>query len=137
VADLSLRGFLTLLSQLKRVIKLIANQYTNITPQLQLGYNTDSRLFVVAFLHHEKVMALARLPRSTRCCSTWNYLGRLMSAAILAITLFTVYTTFLRRNEYLTTRSDLVRNQLETVSNERLKKYTRDQRGKEPNALRF
>jgi len=60
-----------------------------------------------------------------------------MSAAILAMALFTVCTTFLRGNEYLTTRSDFVRNQLETVSNERLKRYTREQRGKEPNALRF
>ena len=60
-----------------------------------------------------------------------------MSAAILAMALFTVCTIFFRGNEYLSTRSGFVRNQLETVSNERMKRYTRDQRGKEPNVLRF
>ena len=97
-------------------------------------YNTQLRhkTYLVGFLQKEQMMASARL-RSTRRYFSWYYLGRLMSAIIVAMALFTVCTTFLRRNEYLITRSDFVRNQLETLSNERLKKYIRDQRGKEPN----
>ena len=78
------------------------------------------------------------LLRGTRRYFTWNYLGHLLilAAAMLAMTLFTVCTTFLRRNEYLLTRSDFVRR-LETLSTERLQRYIRDQRGKEPNVLKF
>ena len=83
------------------------------------------------------MMASARLLMATRRYFSWNYVGRLMSAAIVAMALFTVCTTFLRRNEYLMTRSDFVRNQPETLSNERLKRYTGDQRGKELNVLSF
>ena len=100
-------------------------------------HTQDRETYLVGFLQKEQVMALARLLRPTRRYFSWNYLGRLMSAVIVVMALFTVCTTFLRRNEYLMTRSDFVQNQLETLSNERLKKYIRGQRGKEPNVLRF
>jgi len=51
-----------------------------------------------------------------------------LGAAILAMALLIVCTTFLGSSEYLITRSDVVRNQLETFSNERLKKFICDQR---------
>lgn len=92
---------------------------------------------MIGFLHSEPVMATAKLLRGKWRYFTWNYLGRLILAVtMLATTLFTVCTTFLRRNEYLMTRSDFVRS-LETSSTGRLQRYIRDQRGKEPNVLRF
>lgn len=92
-------------------------------------HTQDRETYLVGFLQKEQVMALARLLRPTRRYFSWNYLGRLMSAVIVVMALFTVCTTFLRRNEYLMARSDFVQNQLETLSNERLKKYMSDQRG--------
>lgn len=97
--------------------------------------NSDTEVNFVSW-YNDLVMILARPLRKTRRYLTCNYLGRLLGAAILAMALLIVCTTFLGRSEYLITRSDVVRNQLETFSNERLK-YTCDQRGNEPYVLRF
>lgn len=98
--------------------------------------NSDKEVNFVNW-YIELVMILARLLRKTRRYLTCNYLGLFLGAAILAMALLIVCTTFLGSSEYLITRSDFVRNQLETFSNERLKKYTCDQRGNEPYVLRF
>jgi len=67
-------------------------------------------------------------------------IGRLMLLAVLAMTLFNVYTTFSRGNEHLTKKSDLERSLGSfsgTLSTERLQRSTGDQKGKVPTVLTF
>ena len=82
-------------------------------------------------------MAAARLLRGTRRYFT---LRHLILFAVLAMTLFIVYTTFSRGNEYLMARSVCVGTSgslVGTFSSERFQRSTGDQRGKVPNVLRF
>ena len=78
-----------------------------------------------------------RLLWETRRILTWSYLGRVAWAAtIIAITLFSVYTTFWGRHEYITTRSDLERSQRK-ISTERLQKYPLDQKSKNTHSVKL